>query len=487
MRIDFQPLRGRLGMAAQMASLLATGVILWVSVIGRKLLYEPMGTLIGHALFYAALAWVWSAIITFILFLILPRTDARRMIGSTLRTSAVAVWFAPACILLSQLSPATLIAALALVVMATRLFYSEWMAGAAPAAAAEMAAIPLPRGLFGENVPPRPVMTRELATGIAAALALQTGFLFASKHEPLIAGGWFALTAAILTLFALVSGAMASNAPASLPRSALGIAATILLGASLTVGGLRMARGGNAPGDGSGSGSGTSMSPVASAREVLKEIFGDDDKGKGTGSGTVPAASQNPFTGLAADGTFPGVILWPEIRPVTRLVAPRPRGTGFGLAAAQTYSIPFDGRYLLYQWPLNRPPATSILQRGNPAEYAYRTNNRGPLNMDAIQRFDDPVELACCSRLRLEIWNADRYPDTVQLEVFADGTRLGIAPVLSRPDLSQDPITAVPETLDYPIPPAIPPVTELKVVFRRSKSRVDKSARISVERFVLLP
>jgi hypothetical protein len=486
-RIEIQPLRGRLGMAAQTVSLLATGVILWVSVIGRKLLYQPLPQLIANALFYAALAWVWSAIITFLLFLILPRTDSRRMIRSTLRTASVAIWFAPACILLSQLSPATLVAALMLVVMATRLFYSEWLAGNPPVPEPTPA---LPRGIFGENETPRPVITRELATGIAAALALQTGFIFVSKYQPLIAGGWFALTAAIVTLFALVSGAMGDGPPPSLPRSVLGIAATILLGATLTVGGLRMARGGNGNGDADGPpGAGSGMSPVASAREVLKELFGNDAAGKDAkGKGAADAAKpQAPLMGIAPDGTFPGVILWPLTRPVTRLVAPLPRGNGTGLAAAQSYSIPFDGRYLLYQWPLMRPPATSILQRGNPAEYSYRTTNHGMLNMDAIQRFDDPVDFACCSRLRVEIWNADRYPNTVSLEALTDGDSLGTVPVKSLPDLAKDPIVAVPEAVDFQIPPGIRAVTELKVVFQRARVRADKSARMSIERFVLLP
>lgn len=475
-------------MAAQTVSLLATGVILWVSVIGRKLLYQPLPQLIANALFYAALAWVWSAVITFLLFLILPKTDARRMIWSAVRTASVAIWFAPACILLSQLSPATLVAALVLVIMATRLFYSEWLAGNPPV----LETPALPRGMFGENLPPQKWLTRELMTGIAAALAFQTAWIFVSEHQRLIAGGWFALTAAIVTLFALVSGAVSDGPPPSLPRSVLGIAATIMLGASLTVGGLRMARGGGGSGSGDGSGgppgTGQPMGAVASAREVLRELFGDDGKGKdGKGNSDALGKPVPQFTGIAPDGAFPGVILWPETRPVTRLVAPLPRGSGFGLAAARSFSIPFDGRYLLYQWPMIRPPATSILQRGNPAEYAYRTTNRGRLNMDAIQRFDDPVDFACCSRLRVDLWNADRYPDTVALEVELDGTSLGAMPVKSKPDLAKDPVVAVLESIDFPIPPATPPVTEIKVVFQRARVRTDKSARMSIERFVLLP
>ena len=55
------------------------------------------------------------------------------LLWSTFRTAGVAVWFAPACILLSQLSPATLLAALVLVITATRLLYSEWSRRTPPA------------------------------------------------------------------------------------------------------------------------------------------------------------------------------------------------------------------------------------------------------------------------------------------------------------------------------------------------------------------
>ena len=212
MQLSFQPLRGRLGIAAQTVSLLATGVLLWSSVIGRKLLYEPLGELIGHALFYAALAWVWSAGITFLLFLLLPRRESGRMIRSTLRTAGVAVWFAPACILLAHPSAATLVASVALVVAATRLFYAEWLTGAP---AAPDTPTP-PRGMFGENAPRQPAISRELATGMAAAASLQWGVVSIWKHQPLMAGCWIVASAAIVTLFSLISGAVADGPPPNL-------------------------------------------------------------------------------------------------------------------------------------------------------------------------------------------------------------------------------------------------------------------------------
>jgi hypothetical protein len=476
-----KPLQGRLGMAVQIVSLLATGVIIWNSVVGPRLLRQPLSSVAGHALLYAALAWFWSAAITLCLYLVLPRAEAGRMVWSTLRTSAVAVWFAPACILLSQLSPVSLLAALALVVAATRLLYSEWLASSPPAAPVQAVTVPAV-GMFRWSDVRPPVVTRELSTGISAALALQFGVVSVWKHQPLFAGFWFVLSAAVITLFAMVSGAMEHAAPPSLPRSALGILATVLLAAGITVGGIHMVRRGGGFEDGS-SGS-PAMGPAASARDVLKQLFGDKTPGQQGG----PAPHLPPDTaGIARDGSFPGVILWPEVRPVARLVAPLPAGASEGIAFVRPYSIPFDGKYLLYRWPFLRPPGNSILERGNPAALAFSTTDHWPLNMDAVQQFDQPIDLRCCSRVRIEIWNADRFPGTVSLDLYADGKLLGSAPVRSTPDLKHDPVVAVPETLDFPTYRAEEPCKELKIVFQRARVRMDKSARISIERFVLVP
>src|SRR3712207_6987769 len=58
------------------------------------------------------LAWFFSAVITLGLWLVLPGAQSERLLWGVFRAASVGVWFAPACILLSQLSPASLLAAL---------------------------------------------------------------------------------------------------------------------------------------------------------------------------------------------------------------------------------------------------------------------------------------------------------------------------------------------------------------------------------------
>ena len=66
---------------------------------------------------------------------------------------------------------------------------------------------------------------------------------------------------------------------------------------------------------------------------------------------------------------------------------------------------------------------------------------------------------------------------------------LGSEPVISRPNSTQDAVTPVRETLTFPVPPqsTMDQFTELKIVFHRARLRMDKSAKVSVERFILQP
>jgi hypothetical protein len=58
--------------------------------------------------------------------------------------------------------------------------------------------------------------------------------------------------------------------------------------------------------------------------------------------------------------------------------------------------------------------------------------------------------------------------------------------VRSAPDLNRDPLVAVPETVEIPVVSG-GSCREFKVVFKRRLLHMDKSARIALERFVLVP
>jgi len=299
----------------------------------------------------------------------------------------------------------------------------------------------------------------------------------------------------MLTMFAIASGAASAERPTALPRSILGILLTILLAAGITVGGMqgRLARGGRGTGsEGDTVSTGTAGKPGAAedARELMRDLlYGKKDAAGGTSDFKPPLPPQ--FTTNVGDGSFPGVILWPEIKPEPRLIAPLPARGGTGPGFAHPYSIPFGGEYWMYRSLFRRPPPNSFFQRGSPAALSFSTTDHWPLEMEARQKLEEPLDLSCCRAIQIDIWNADRYPGTVSIELYSvQGERsisLGVEPVRSAPNLNVESVTAVRETLEFALPAGADLCSEFKVVFRRERPRHDKSARIALDRFLLIP
>ncbi len=112
--------------------------------------------------------------------------------------------------------------------------------------------------------------------------------------------------------------------------------------------------------------------------------------------------------------------------------------------------------------------------------------------MEAHQRRDREIDLSCCATIRVVVLNADKHPGTVTVELAlidnaGPPSRLGRVPINSLPDLAQDPVKPVEETLEFAIPSYGPHFDEFDVIFHRDRQRVDRSARISIQRFVLVP
>jgi hypothetical protein len=506
--------QGRLAICLQAASLLFTGLLIWNLTATAQWLRLPMRWVLIQSAIAAVTAWAAGALITLVLYWLAMRWEPADMIKATLRTSAVAIWFAPAVILLSQLSPAALAGALILVIYTTRLLYAQWQGDRT--AGEEPAPVARAQGLFAAIELPNPPMVKELAPALLASFCVQTGAVATLFHYPLLAGIGYTASAAVVTCFALASGAYRSDRKPTLPRSILGVLVTILLAVGLTVGGLapRMMRSfGWSDGTGSGAGNSPDHGLVETARAFLREILYGERPGPPAPPPGLPGAPNGPHPGVQtksfpapgnlpgglADGGFPGVILWPELKPVPTLIAPLPpQGKGWSTAAnVRPLSIPFSGEYWMFRWPYARPPQNSYFQRGNPAALSFSTTDHRPMQMEAHHKLEQTVDLRCCSRIQLELRNADRYPGTVTVELVllnsefptTGAQSLGRSVVASMPDINKDPVTPVRETLDFAMPaaPVIEAFDEFKVVFLRDRRRMDKSAKIAIDRFVLVP
>ena len=419
---------------------------------------QPLVAMLAEAIEYAVIAWAWSAAVTFGLFLIIPKSERGDVLGITLRTAGTAVWFAPAMILLTMFSPAALAAALVLAINTTRLLCSDW------------------QPVDAHRKPPE-----SFFPALAIAAVFQAAAMAVLMRYPLVGAALFLMSAAMLTLLTTVTGVWETGCTASLPRSILGVLLTVVLAATLTVGSLGTTGTGRwgwnifaRPSSGE--------SPDAASDKLMGKIY-----------------KPTPQSVDLTDNSFQGVILWPEVKPVTVLVAPMPAlaHTKLGLSPVDPLSIPFSGEYWMFKPPLVRPPPASFFRRGNPAALFFRTTDHRPLSMEARHKLDQPIDLRCCGSIRLVVSNADRYPGTVALELLLRDTRapqpaslsLGQVAVQSRPDMREDPVEPVSETLDFAIPRSavLGQFDEFIVLFHRDLVRIDRSARIAIERFVLAP
>jgi hypothetical protein len=468
-----------LALLVQVAGLAATGYVVWTAAVVPRLGRQPLAAVIWEALQHALFACFASAAITLVLYLAITRSGGTDALLAALRTSAVAVWFAPATLLLSELSPLALGAAFVLVISTTRLLYLQWQAIHAGQPSDEF--VP-ERELF--EPPPAPLRLKDLAPALIASLGLEAGIVAVLMGDPLLGAVLFSLATAMLTLASLAAGAYDPPAQRSLPRSILGLALTVILAAGFTVGGLadHIQR----HGSGLHWGSPNRFGPVQSARALLERLLHANESDRPKGSVTrVYALPTGSGSVEINDKSFPGVVLFSEPRPRAKLLEPLPGWARNTLSSVPSVPsiIPFSGEYWMFRPPDTAPPKKSYTRWGNPEMLSFLTTDHATMSMQARQRLEHPMDLSCCGEIQIAISSADKYPGTVALELILidDGApqSLGAAAVPFHPEA----------VLRFPIPlgSVLRQFNELEVVFHRDRVRIDRSARISIQRFVLVP
>ena len=459
--------RSRIELWAQVAGLFATAWLVWaIAIAPYRGAPAYLLSRIGWASWIAFCALTWSAFLALMLWLVARHLAGDEDSPAMMRPPSVAVWFAPATILVLQFSLTGLAAGLVLAVSAARLL-------SAPSRAPDIESVSWAR-LLGEFEPPVDPLSRHRIPALLASVGFQLAAVSLLIGHPLLAAALLVMASALLTSVAIGIGAWVEDRPPNLPRSVLGLGLTFLLA-------LMIGAGGGGSGWGFGLGSGTGMGEIA----------------KRLGAGSNTEQNDRPEKRHVAEtnlpGNYSGVIIWPEVKPVTVLVAPMPASGGGFARQSRPLTIPFGGEYWMFRWPYRRPPQNSYFQRGTPSALSFRTPDHFPMQMEARQKLEQAISLPCCRQLQIAILNADPYPKTIWLElILIDGNlpktsqeSLGRAPVTSAPPNK----AAVPETLDFSFPPAphLGQFNEIKVIFHRGDGRMDRSARVSIERFVLVP
>ena len=474
---------------AQVAGLTATAWTVWTFSVLPRLDREPLAGIAVQALKYTSLACGAGAVISLGLYLAISRSPRLEALRLAIRTSATAVWFAPATILLSALSPLAVGAAIVLVVSATRLLYTEWRQLHPDDSSARV--LPLQRLLF--DFSPPALRFRDVAPGMTASVALQGGVVLLTLGDPLLAAALFCLSLSMVTLSLIIAGSHTLQSQKSLPKSIFGLFLTIILATGMTVGGVA----GYSDRDGGGWRFNARHRPgfIASARTVARKLF------YGAPQEVAPRDLATkiymPISGGVeiTDKSFPGVVLLTDAQPQAVLVAPSPsRLSELPAAPAKPSEIPFSGQYWMYRPPYARPPTSSHFEHGNPLSLSFRTTDGAPMSMEAHQKLPHAIDLSCCRAIQVAISNADRYIGSVDMELILIDTSgsslsLGKVHVESRPQGGRwAPFVAGSEILEFPVPrhSTLRQFDALKVIFHRARLRAERSAKISIDRFILL-
>jgi hypothetical protein len=359
-----------------------------------------------------------------------------------------------------------------LVANATRQLIAQWGVIESPIHRMEPACTE-PALLFRVASPDAAFLSWNSAPVLMGSLTAQAGLVAMLWGHPFRPAALFAMSTAILTSLSVATGAYQPGKPPALPHSALSVVLTFLLAATLTFGGISVR------------GRGVAASEAASGTS-----------GPGGQSATPPNLDlpERPDESMGPGGGFPGVILLPALKPYATLVLPVPSRPARLSAPVlnpmrKPVGIPFSGEYWIFRWPAERPPRRSIIRRGSASELSFHTTDGARMEMEAHQKLDPPVSAHCCTRIELAIQNTDQYPGTVSLELILIDTSVAINLVQSLGTASVVYPSPAGQILSFPIPPTtdLQRFDEIKVVFHRSQIRADKSARIAIKRFVLVP
>jgi hypothetical protein len=432
------------------------------------------------------LALAWAIGMVLLLRLVVRHVSRVDVMPAHLRGASPGVWFAPAILL--PFTPAGITASVVLVIGATRLLCST--SETADGSGCGDVKVLRAGELSMEALP------RHIVPAFAVSAGLQGTVCLTLIGHSATAAGLLSMSVATLTSLAIAAGAWAENRPPHMPRSVFGLCLTFLL--ALMVGHC-MGGAGSAFGAGSAGSSLFGPEPAGNPRDPIAAIDPHKPKAPELPPTPPPGATGEVTPNVNVSdsniaGSFPGVILWPEVKPDVALVMPYPvmRGTG-PPALVRPFVIPFGGEYWMFRWPFARPPRYSYFRRGSPAKLAFSTTDRTALHMEALQKLDRTIDLACCSTIEVSVENADRAAAGISLELividadppYKPPLSLGTVPLRSVMKASSPML----ETLDFRVPaaPRLTQFDEFKVVFHRDPGHQDHSSRVAIERFTLIP
>jgi len=216
--------------------------------------------------------------------------------------------------------------------------------------------------------------------------------------------------------------------------------------------------------------------------------FGDNAQAI-SGAGSVDARpTPESADGTAIGGDFTGIILIPKPEKTVTLVPPLPAMSSsvFNDAHRDPLTIPFFGVYWFYRFANPRPPPNSVTLRGKPEEYRFHSTSL-ELKMDAQQNLGSMIDVSCCSSIQVAIHNLDLLAAPIQIELILANTREAGSPSHTLGAITIQPVESQMLTFPMTSGATFRQFDQITVRLHRAWFQHNDSARISVQRFVLIP
>jgi hypothetical protein len=444
--------------------------------------------LVGKAFLYLILAWCGAFAMTLWTYMATSLDDFADLRRAAMRVALHALWFVPAMLLVAP--PATYIPAIAgIVVMANaaRLLVSN------PPPQRRMLSRRkwrMTHRLFGEARVQRSVFSKEAIPAILGAFSLQAGaFAFWGGYThwaaPLFAGG-----IASWTWVSITRGAYLGHRRTHILHRVLSVFTAVFFAIAFTVvrvgvdisssGGTAVAAAptGDAPGPGW----------LEETRDELRDLINPPPPKPAQPAAVVRRAPVRVATATLepdqlGQGGIPGLILQPGKKKAQSVTLPPAYRLQVTLNPNKPVSIPFTGEYHLFRESSSQLPAGSLQKGGSPMDAIYVTTNGTPMETDAYQEFDPPVDFAPCAKIRLTLTSGEVFPASATLILIGAESVGELGPEIF--GMSSEPE----ETLEFAVPAAVAGqlVKGIRVVFRHNPMEASHSTQVAVERFTFVP
>jgi hypothetical protein len=113
----------------------------------------------------------------------------------------------------------------------------------------------------------------------------------------------------------------------------------------------------------------------------------------------------------------------------------------------------------------------------------YKTTNGTPMETDAYQDFNPPVDFGPCAKIRMTLISGEVFPASATLILVGAEKAGEMGPEIF--GMNSEPE----ETLEFAVPAGVAgqPVKGIRVVFRHNPMEASHSTQVAIQRFTFLP